>query len=348
MRYFFTVAIGTIFLLIIYNGYQKDFGNSSTFPVDHEQTGLSDQIIIRFSHIVAENTPKGLAANKFAELIEEKTDGQIKVEVYPNGMLYSDDTEMQALQDGDIQMIAPSFSKLTAINPDWQVLDLPFLFNDYDDVENIFIGDVGQLLLEDLDENNIKGLTFWSNGFKQMTSKNHALITPDDFKEVKVRTMPSAILIKQFLSLGAEPSTASFDQVFSILENSKIDAQENTLSNIYTKGFHQVQDYLTISNHGFLGYAVLMNEDFWNKLSPNLQSQVLEAIEETTIWNISQSEQMNNDTLTKLQQIETLSIHTLSADEQEEWQKKFEHLYEFYENDINPNLIEMIREEINR
>ena len=185
MKYFIMASILTIFGIIILilfdNGYLLQ-EQKTTY--DEEQSGLKNQIIIHFSHVTAENTPKGLAAQKFSELTFEKTNGKVKVQVYPNGILYSDNDELEALRKGNIQMIAPSYTNMTDIVPQWKVLDLPFLFKDYDHIKSVFTGETGDMFLEFLNDRKIKGLAFWSNGFKQMTNDSHPLIEPKDF-EVK-------------------------------------------------------------------------------------------------------------------------------------------------------------------
>ena len=342
-----TTAISTIFLLIIYIGHQHNFGNDSSLPVDYEQDGLADQIVIKVSHVVSENTPKGLAFSKFAELIEEKTDGKIRVEIYPNSILYSDEDEISALLNNDIQMIAPSFSKMTERIPEWQVLDLPYLLRDYEDVKNALTGNTSRKLLHLLEEKEqMKGMAFWSNGFKQMTTNRHPIKDVRDFTGLQVRTMSSDMLQKQFTLVNAGPVETSFDKVYSILEQKEIDAQENTLSNIYSKGFYKVQKYMTISNHGFLGYAVIMNVDFWNSLSTDLQKKVQAAIDETTLWNLQQSEIMNNADLQKIKTQGNMEIYTLTEEQQQEWINTFRPLYKFYSSEINSHLIEEIQLEI--
>ena len=159
---------------------------------------FEDQIIIHFSHVVAENTPKGLAAQKFSELAYEKTNGRVKVQVYPNGILYSDNDELEALKQGKVQMIAPSYTNMTNIVPQWKVLDLPFLFKDYDHMKVFLPVKPGRQLLVFLDEKEMKGLAFWSNGFKQMTSSSHPLIEPEDFEKQTFRIMPGDVLKRQF------------------------------------------------------------------------------------------------------------------------------------------------------
>jgi tripartite ATP-independent transporter DctP family solute receptor len=311
---------------------------------DDEQQGLKKQIVIYFSHVVAENTPKGLAAQKFAELVEKKTNGRVKVEVFPNGSLYSDGEEMDALLRGDVQMIAPSFSKVTELIPEWQVLDLPFLFQDYHDVKRAFTGSVGKQLLAMLDQKGIKGLALWSNGFKQMMSTAHPLVYPDDFRGLRFRIMPSEVIEKQFRLLGGEPIVVPFDHVYRSLEKHEFDGQENTISNIYSKGFYKFQPYLTISNHGYLGYAVMMNKSFWESLPKDIQQEISEAIQETTKWNLQQSKTQNEQELEKIKQNENIHIYELSEAEKKQWEQKFAPLYDQFTKEFGGKLLREIKQ----
>lgn len=310
---------------------------------DDEQKGLQNQIIIYFSHVVAENTPKGLAAQKFAELVEQKTDGRVKVEVFPNGSLYSDGEELDALLRGDVQMIAPSFSKVTELIPEWQVLDLPFLFRNDDDVRRVFTGEIGAELLGMLEAKKIKGLAFWSNGFKQMMSTTRPLIAPDDFRGLRFRIMPSEVIEKQFRLLGGEPVAVSFDRVYQELEQHKFDGQENTISNIYSKGFYKFQPYITISNHGYLGYAVMMNQSFWDSLPKDIQQKITEAMAEATRWNLEQSKEQNERELKQLERREDVFLYRLSEEEKRKWEQKFTPLYNEFTRQFGSGLFNEIR-----
>ncbi|OPX01386.1 TRAP transporter substrate-binding protein [Geobacillus sp. LEMMY01] len=311
---------------------------------DDEQKGLKKQIIIYFSHVVAENTPKGLAAQKFAELVEQKTNGRVKVEVFPNGSLYSDGEELDALLRGDVQMIAPSFSKVTELVPEWQVLDLPFLFRDEDDVRRVFTGKVGAELLRMLEAKGIKGMAFWSNGFKQMMGTTRPLIAPDDFRGLRFRIMQSEVIEKQFRLLGGEPIAVSFDRVYRALEQHKFDGQENTISNIYSKGFYKFQPYITISNHGYLGYAVMMNQSFWDSLPKDIQQKITEAMAEATHWNLQQSKEQNERELKQLERQEGVHLYMLSETEKKKWQQKFAPLYEEFTRQFGSKLLNEIKE----
>ncbi|MGX1900376.1 TRAP transporter substrate-binding protein [Thermolongibacillus altinsuensis] len=321
----------------------KRYFSERNIVYDDEQKGLNKQIVIYFSHVVAENTPKGLAAQKFAQLVEEKTNGRVKVEVFPNGSLYSDEEEIDALMRGDVQMIAPSFSKVTELIPEWQVLDLPFIFEDYHDVEKVFTGEAGKQLLAMLEKKGMKGLALWSNGFKQMISNRHLLIEPRDFSGLKFRVMPSEILEKQFRLLGAEPIIVPFNHVYQSLEKHEFDGQENTISNICSKGFYQFQPYLTISNHGYLGYAVIVNQSFWERLPKEIQQKITEAMKETTIWNLKQSKRQNEQDLAKIKQNNKIHIYELTNKEREKWKQKFAPLYEEFEMEFGDKLLRQIQ-----
>jgi len=343
MKHFVVASLLTIFGLVLFILIDTE----TIFPqdkmtIDEEQQGLENQITIMFSHVVAENTPKGLAAQKFAELVYEKTNGRVKVEVYPNGILYSDNEEIKALKRGDIQMIAPSYTNMTELVPEWKVLDLPFLFRDYEHAKAVFTGKTGKELLQFLDNENMKGLAFWSNGFKQMTSSAHPLLEPDDFQDLTFRVMSGDVLKKQFQLLGAKPVTASFTDVYSSLEKRQFDGQENTISNIYSKGLYKFQPYLTLSNHGYLGYSVIINKKFWSRIPSDIQQQINEAMLETTYWNMDESKKMNESQLEELKKQTDVSIYELPDEAKERWMDKFNPLYQEIEKQVTNDTINNI------
>lgn len=341
MKTFISISLLTIVILISWIGTDS-LNHSKTIVQDDEQSGLGEQIVIRFSHVVAENTPKGLAAQKFAELVEDKTNGKIRVEVYPNGILYSDGEEVEALVNGDIQMIAPTFSKMTEYVPEWKVLDLPFLFENDEHVERVFNGEIGKELLQKLDDQNMQALAFWSNGFKQMTSNTRPLLTPGDFRQLRFRVMPGSVIQNQFNLLGAETTAQEFNNVYRSLEHHDIDGQENTISNIYSKGLYKVQTHLTLSNHGYLGYAVIINSQFWSNLTPKQQQQIYSALAETTKWIQTESKQMNAQQLEEIKNNSSIQIHTLTSEQKQLWKKTFSPLYQDLITEIGSKTIDKI------
>jgi tripartite ATP-independent transporter DctP family solute receptor len=341
MKYFIGASALTVLCLFVLLFYQFGLAEKE-IPFDDEQQGLKNQIIIHFSHVVAENTPKGLAAQKFANLVNDKSNGRMKVVVYPNSILYSDGQELKALQNGNVQMIAPSFSKLAELNSHEQVLDLPFLFRNDNHVKAVFTGKVGNQILETMQTPHIKGMALWSNGFKQLTHQKKYLITPKDFANQRIRIQPSKVIEYQFKQLGAKPVPLSFNDVYRSLETHDINGTENTISNIYSKKYYKVQKYMTLSNHGILGYAVLMNQSFWKKLQPKDQKILRDAMNETTEWNLNQSREMNKVQLAKIKESGEMKIHVLSETEKKRWKKVFEPVYKQTSKIVGRNLIKRI------
>ncbi|MBK5461629.1 DctP family TRAP transporter solute-binding subunit [Peribacillus sp. TH16] len=336
--YFVLIGIGL--LIAVYISFQSFFSSSNfDLPKDEEQVGMEDQIVIKFSHVVAENTPKGLAANRFADLVDEYTDHRVKIEVYPNQSLYSDHEEINALHENKVQMIAPTTSKITSISKKWMLLDLPYVFPTDAALQEALNGEVGDELLDQLNTIDIEGLAFWSNNFKQITS-NKPIRHPEDFVGKNFRIMPSTVIESQFQHFGATTSKLEFNDTFKSLEINKTDSQENTISNIYSKKLYEVQKYLTISNHGYLGYVVMMNKPFWDKLPVDIQQQIQRAMDDTTNWLWIKSNEMNQAQLREIEKKSNIDIYTLSDEEKKEWMDKMTVIYPEFESTIGTKLME--------
>ena len=239
---------------------------------------------IRFSHVVSENTPKGWGAKEFARRVNEELKGKVVVNVFPNAQLYGDNQAIEALSAGFIEMAAPSSAKFVGSVPALQLFDMPFLFKNIDAVHKTVDGEIGDEIRTLFEKRGlgIKLLTFWDNAFKQFSCNTRPLIKPADFKGVKFRIMSSDILEAQMKALGAVGLKLPFSEVYNALEQGVVDGQENTASNIFTKKFHEVQKYLTFSNHGYLGYAVIINQKFWNKLPKDIQATLSKILVEVT------------------------------------------------------------------
>ena len=243
---------------------------------------FAEPIIIKFSHVVAVDTPKGQAAEFFKKRAEELTGGKVKVDVYPNSQLYKDKEEMEALQLGAVQMLAPSLAKFGPLGvKEFEVFDLPFIFNNYDDLHKVTKGPVGKQLLALLEPKGIKGLAYWDNGFKSM-SANTPIKTPADLKGKKLRIQNSKVLEEQMRTIKAIPQMMAFSEVYQALQTGVVDGTENPISNFYTQKMHEVQKYLTITDHGYLGYAVIVNKKFWDELPADIRSQLETAMAEST------------------------------------------------------------------
>jgi C4-dicarboxylate-binding protein DctP len=259
-------------------------------------TALAQQpIVIKFSHVVANDTPKGKAAEYFAKKAAELTGGKVKVEVYGNSTLYKDKEEMEALQLGAVQMLAPSLAKFGPLGvKEFEVFDLPYIFDNYDDLHKVTMGPVGQQLLGKLEAKGIKGLAFWDNGFKSF-SANTPIKVPGDLKGKKLRIQSSKVLEEEIRALGALPQQMAFSEVYQALQTGVVDGTENPVSNLYTQKMHEVQKYLTITDHGYLGYAVIVNKKFWDGLPADIRKQLDEAMIQATRY-ANQIAKVENDT----------------------------------------------------
>jgi C4-dicarboxylate-binding protein DctP len=283
---------------------------SLTFAVQ-----AAEPIVIKFSHVVAADTPKGKAAEHFKKLAADYTQGKVKVEVYPNSQLYKDKEEMEALQIGAVQMLAPSLAKFGPLGVrEFEVFDLPYIFDGYDDLHKVTEGQIGKDLLKKLEPKGILGLAFWDNGFKQM-SANKALKKPEDFKGIKLRIQSSKILDQQMRALGANPQVMAFSEVYQALQTGVVDGTENPVSNFFTQKMHEVQKFLTVTNHGYLGYAVIVNKKFWEGLPADVRSGLDKAMEESTKFANDIAKKENDDALEQVKASGKTQIIELSTEE---------------------------------
>lgn len=301
-----------------------------SYPTDYEQLSENERLVIRFSHVVGEDTPKGMAARRFAELVKERSNDYIEVQIFPNGTLYKDSEELEALMSGDIQMIAPATSKLTHLVPEMSILDLPYAFRSLDEVHQYLQSNIGQQLTDKLQKKNLLSVGIWDSGFKQLSNNVRPIHTFSDLKGLNMRIMPSEILEKQFEVMGAYSKKIEFNTVFNELQKGKVDGQENTLSNISSKNLHSLQRYLTVSNHGYLGYLVLFNLDFWNSLSSEAQDILESALLEVQQWEWDLVNELNAQKLVEIEQCECVEIYTLPEDEKQLWEEAFKPVYRYY------------------
>jgi C4-dicarboxylate-binding protein DctP len=302
-------------------------------------------IVLKFSHVVAANTPKGAAAEKFKELAEKYTNGKVKVEVYANSTLYKDKEELEALQLGAVQMLAPSNSKFGPIGVrEFEVFDLPYILPDLPTLRKVTDGPLGAKLLKLLEPKGMTGLAYWDNGFKQM-SANKKLIAPSDYKGLKFRIQSSKVLEAQFRSLGSIPQVMAFGEVYQALQTGVVDGQENTTSNIYTQKMHEVQKYLTITNHGYIGYVVVVNKKFWDGLPADIRGQLDRAMKEATAFGNGQSAKENDEALEDIKKAGKTEIIKLTPEQDAAMRKAMEPVYKDVASRVGQPLIdEFIRE----
>ena len=303
-------------------------------------------IVIKFSHVVAPNTPKGKGAEKFKELAEKYTEGKVKVEVYHNSTLYKDKEELEAMQLGAVQMLAPSNSKFGPIGiRDFEVFDLPFLLPNLAALRKVTEGPIGQKMLKQLDSKGMVGLAYWDNGFKQM-SANKPLRVPADYKGLKFRIQSSKVLEAQFRALGAIPQVTAFSEVYQALQTGVVDGQENTPSNMYTQKMDEVQKYTTLTNHGYIGYVVVVNKKFWDGLPSDVRGQLEQAMKETTVFANTTSAQENDEALDAMRKNGKTQFISLTPAELAQMQSAMEPLYQDMAGRVGKQLIEDVRKTV--
>ncbi len=278
-------------------------------------------IVIKFSHVVAPDTPKGKGAQRFKELAEQRTGGKVKVEVYPNSQLYKDKEELEALQLGSVQMLAPSLAKFGPLGvKEFEVFDLPFLFKDDAAFRAITEGPLGAELFKKLEPKGITGMAYWDNGFHQM-SANKPLHSVADFKGMKMRIQSSKVLDAQMRALGAIPQVMAFSELYQALQSGVVDGTEGVFSNFYTQKTYEVQKHTTISNHGHLAYAVIVNKKFWDGLPADIRTTLAGAMKDATTYANAIAATENAQALEKIKASGKTTVYTLSAAETAEWKK---------------------------
>ena len=279
----------------------------------------ADPILIKFSHVVAPDTPKGKGALKFKELAEAALPGQVKIEVYPNSQLYKDKEELEALQLGSVQMLAPSLAKFGPLGAkECEVFDLPYIFADKTALHKVTEGPVGKSLLAKLEPKGITGLAFWDNGFK-ILSANKQLKSPDDLLGLKMRIQSSKILEAQMKALGASPQVMAFSEVYQGLQTGVVDGTENPPSNMFTQKMHEVQKFATITNHGYLGYAVIVNKPFWDALPAPVREALAKAMTEASVYEYELAQKENDDSLAAMKASGKTQFSVPTPEEQKVW-----------------------------
>jgi len=303
-------------------------------------------IVIKFSHVVANDTPKGKGSLKFKELAEKYTNGKVKVEVYPNSSLFKDKEEIEALQLGSVQMLAPSTAKFAPLGAkEFEALDLPWLFKDEATYTRAMKGEVGKWLFKKLESKGITGLAYWDNGF-HMVSANRPLIHPADFQGLKVRISGSKIADRYFRDVGAIPQIMAFSEVYQALQTGVVDSCENTPSNYLTQKFHEVQKDITVSYHAHLQYAVIVNSKFWNGLPADIRGQLEKAMDEATDYTNSIAVKENEDALAEIKKSGRTTLHYLTDDQKKEWQTAMAPTYKWAKGRVGQEVLDLLAKEL--
>jgi C4-dicarboxylate-binding protein DctP len=299
-------------------------------------------IVIKFSHVVALDTPKGKGAEYFKKLAEERTKGRVKIEVYPNSTLYKDGEEMEALQLGSVQMLAPSVAKFGPLGVrEFEVFDLPYIFDDFAQLHKVTEGAVGKLLFQKLDSKKIVGLAYWDNGFKDF-SANKALKLPGDVKGLKMRIQSSKVLDAEIRALAGLPQVMAFSEVYQALQTGVVDGTENPPSNFYTQKMNEVQKYLTLTDHGVIEYAVIANKPFWDGLPADVRTTLEGAMKDATKYANDIAKEENDKALAAVKATGKTEIIALTPEAKAAWRKALIPVHKEQESRVGKDVIDAV------
>ncbi len=296
------------------------------------------KIEVKFSHVVADLTPKGQASMKFKEILDKS--GIFDVKVFPSSQLYGDKEELEALRANNVQLIAPSMTKLVGFNPQFQIVDMPFLFATDDAVAAFWKSEKGKTLFNSLRRAGFLGLAHWPNGFTQFLNAKRPLKKPADFKGLKLRVQSGGLLDARNKALGAGSQTMAFAEVYQALNSHAIDGLDNTFNNHETQKFYEVAKYLTIGNFTRIDYSVLTNVKFWDSLKPDQQKIFMAAMDAATEYERKLSMEMDTKSLEIMKKDKSVQIYTLTPAERQEFIKALSPLYKQYESKIGKDNIE--------
>ncbi len=304
-------------------------------------------IVLKFSHVVAKDAPKGKAADRFAELVNQRLKGKMEVQVFHNSSLYKDREEIEALQLGAVQLLAPSTAKLVPWFPQYQVFDLPYLFADQEHAfRSMTDPRVTAKLFPLIKSRGMLGLAAWDNGFKHMTSNKCPIVEPEDMKGQKIRVQSSKVLEEQFRIVGAKPQVMAFSEVYNALERGVVDGEENTYTNIYSQKMHEVQKCLTVSNHGYIAYVVLTNALFWEGLPKDIRKVLEDTLAEMTKWQLELSAKEQEGAFKRIEEYATatgrLQITILTPEQRKQWAAAFQPVHTKFESVIGKDLLDLV------
>src|SRR5690606_16987820 len=305
-----------------------------------EQEGEQETYTLRIAYLVPEEHSAHIQSLKFKEKLEEESDGRLTVELYPNGQLYGSDREaIEAVQLGNLEMTIPAVAPLASFNEKFLVFDLPFLFNDYDAAYTALDGELGQELLDSLEQNDLKGLVFGENGFRHVSNNDKPIQSPADMEGLKLRTLENPLHTDTFKAFGANASPFAFGELYTALQQGTYDAMECPISLYYTNKFYEVQDYLTLTGHVYAAAILLANNDFYNSLPEDLQQLVMEASEEFKDEQRALAQQQDVEFLEQLK-AEGMQVNDLTAEQRNEFRQAAQTVYDKYESQIGKDLID--------
>lgn len=308
------IIVNTLFILV--TGCSNEPSKSSDSA---KASSSSETVEIIFANGTTESMKVG--AEKFKEVAEKESNGSIKIKIFPDNQLGSDRVQIESTQFGDIDIGTSSTSPIATMYSDFYLFDAPYLFLNSDEAYAVIDGEVGQSILDGMESIGLRGLALWENGFRNTTSNDKPIKSPDDMKGVKIRTMENDIHIAAWKAWGANPTPMAFTEVFTGLQQGTIDGQENPLGTIDANKLQEVQDYVSMTQHVYTPFIVAMNLDKYNSLTDEQRAAIDKAAEESTIAQREASHQIDEEILTKWEN-EGITVVEMSDTEKQVFRDK--------------------------
>lgn len=280
-------------------------GGGSDAPADTDAAGDGagdgEAIVLRASSSTAPDHPYNLGLEKFAELVSEKTGGAVQIDIFPNAALGDERANIEDLQMGTLDIAVSSTGPLGNFVQDFLILDLPFLFKDYDHAHAVLDGEIGQALSAKLDDIGVVGGAFWENGFREMTNSKQPINSVADCAGLKLRCMENQVHMDAFSALGMDPTPMAWSEVFTALQQGVIDGQENPIAVIYSNKVYEAQEHLAITNHVYSPAMILFSKTVFEGLDPAYQTALMEAAQEAAAFERSACEDSEAEQIAEME-----------------------------------------------
>jgi C4-dicarboxylate-binding protein DctP len=338
-------GMGLLALCLIFSVFLAACGNQQkSSKVSEKSTNGGESIVVKLSHTGTPGSPKGQGASKFKKLLEKRSNGAFEVQIFPSSQLYSEKENIQQIQYNNIQMIIPSMTKLVGISPGWQIVNMPFLFKDWDSVGRFYDGKGGEMLGATLKNHGMKLLDYWYGGFNQFSNADSSIEKPSDFKGFKIRTQAGELNKAIYEAMGASAVVMPYAQVYTALETGVADGQENIIDNIYTQKYEEVQDYLTISNHGRLDYPVIVSSKFFEGLTSKQQTTFKKTLDDVTKSQRKTAKNLAGKRLKYFKQSDGIKKLSILTDQQIQlFKEAMKPVFDKFSGVIGKDLIELAR-----
>jgi tripartite ATP-independent transporter DctP family solute receptor len=334
-----TTTIGLIIFIIIFG---LGCENKKTTETNNTESTKKDVITLKMAHNLPVNSALHEASVLFAKKVKEKTNNKVQIQIFPKQQLGNDYQMVELARSGEIDILLTPTAKMSVTVPSMQYADLPFLFPTRKDAYELLDGEPGQLILKDLEKVDLLGVSFWENGFKHFTG-NEPFLSPESFKDKKIRVMKSRIIMEQFKALDAQPIPIDFHATKQALLDKVVDGQENPLVAIVNMEFHKVQSDLVISEHAYLPYVFSISKISLNNLSGDIQDLLINTALEVTTWEREET-QKREKTFLDIIKKEGVSIHTLNKEQKEKFREKTKYIVKRYEDVIGSHIISKTEE----